>query len=53
MREYQSMALKNISKHISPYTAIISEDFDESVVYAMMNNTPKDTPLEKILAGIE
>jgi len=53
MHEYKSMALKNISKHISPYTAIISEDFDESLIYAMMNNTPKDTPLEKILAGIE
>ena len=51
--EYKSMALRNISKHVSPYTAIISEDFDESVLYAMMNNTPKDTPLEKILAGIE
>ena len=51
MHEYQSMSVKNISKLTSPYTAIISEDFDESLVYAILNNTPKDSPLEKILVG--
>jgi hypothetical protein len=51
MHAYRSMSVKNISKLISPYTAIISEDFDEALLYAMMNDTPKDTPLEKILVG--
>ncbi len=51
MHAYKSMSIKEISKLISPYTAIISEDFDTSLVYAMMNDTPKDTPLEKILVG--
>ena len=48
---YQSMSVKNVSKLTSPYTALISEDFDESVLYAMMNESPRDTPLEKILVG--
>ena len=51
MHAYKSMSVKDISKLISPYTAIISEDFDTSLVYAMLNETPKDTPLEKILVG--
>lgn len=51
LHDYKSMALKNISKHVSPYTAILSDDFNESLIYAMMNETPKDTPLEKILVG--
>ena len=53
MHAYKSMSVKNLSKLISPYTAIISEDFDESLLYAMMNDTPKDTPLEKILVGVD
>ena len=51
MHAYKSMSVKNISKLTSPYTALISEDFDESLLYAMMNETPRDTPLEKILVG--
>lgn len=51
MHAYQSVSVKQVSKLISPYTALISEDFDESVLYAMLNDTPKDTPLEKILVG--
>jgi hypothetical protein len=51
MNSYKSVSVKQVSKLLSPYTALISEDFDESVLYAMMNVTPKDTPLEKILVG--
>lgn len=53
LHEYQSFSIKNVSKFTSPYTALISEDFDESVLYAMMNENPKDTPLEKILVGVD
>ena len=49
--DYKSLSIKNISKFTSPYTAIISEDFDEALIYAIMNETPKDTPLEKVLMG--
>ena len=45
------MSLKNISKLISPYTALLSEDFDESILYAMMNENPKESSLEKVLVG--
>lgn len=51
LHAYQSMSVKTISKFISPYTALISEDFDESILYAMMNESPKETPLEQILVG--
>ena len=48
---YQSMSVKGISKLISPYTALLSEDFDESIMYAMMNDDPKDSSLERVLVG--
>lgn len=51
MHDYAPMSMKNISKLVSPYTAIISEDYDESLVYAILNDNPKDTPLEEILVG--
>ena len=51
MHAYQSMSVKGISKLVSPYTALLSEDFDESIMYAMMNDDPKDTSLEKVLMG--
>ena len=47
----QSMSVKGISKLVSPYTAILSEDFDESIMYAMMNDDPKDSSLERVLVG--
>lgn len=51
MHAYQSMSVKGISKLISPYTALLSEDFDESIMYAMMNDDPKDSSLERVLIG--
>jgi hypothetical protein len=51
MNAYKSMSLRNVSRLISPYTALISEDFDESVLAAMLNENPKETPLEEILVG--
>ena len=51
MHAYQSMSVKGVSKLISPYTALLSEDFDESIMYAMMNDDPKDSSLERVLIG--
>jgi hypothetical protein len=42
-----------VSKFTSAYTALISEDFDESLMYAVMNNDPKETPLERVLVGTD
>lgn len=53
LHDYQSLSLRNVSKLISPYTAIISEDPDQSMLFAMMNEEPKSTPLEKILVGVD
>lgn len=51
LHDYQSMSVKGVSKLISPYTALLSEDFDESIMYAMMNDDPKDSSLERVLVG--
>ena len=51
LHAYSTMSVKNISKLTSPYTAIISDEFDNSILHAMLNETPKDTPLEKVLVG--
>ena len=51
LHAYHSTSVKNVSKLISPYTALLSEDFDESILHAMMNNEPKETTLEKVLVG--
>ena len=48
---YRSISIKEVSKFTSAYTALISEDFDESLMYALMNNDPKETPLERVLVG--
>ena len=53
MHDDQSISIKNVSKCNSAYTALISEDFDESIIYAMQNDNPKYTSLEKILVGVD
>ena len=53
MHGYQSISIKNVSKFNSAYTALISEDFDESIIYAMQNDNTKYTSLEKILVGVD
>ena len=50
---YRSISIKEVSKFTSAYTALISEDFDESLMYAVMNNDPKETPLERVLVGTD
>lgn len=50
MSNYQSISIKDVSKMISPYSAITSENFDDSVVHSILAKD-KDvySPLEKIL----
>lgn len=47
---YSSISIKQVPKYISPYTAITSENWDESVVAAIMNKNKVDVPLEKLMA---
>ena len=42
LHAYSTMSVKNISKLTSPYTALISDEFDNSILHAMLNETPKN-----------
>lgn len=49
MNAYKSISIKQAPKLISPFASITSENFDESLVNAIINKNPKDSPLEKLL----
>ena len=51
MKNYTPIGIKTIAKIISPYSAITSENFNESVVYAALNDSEVDSPLENIVTG--
>lgn len=52
MTNYRTISIKEVSKLISPYSAIVSENFDDSVVHSIMNKDKNvDIPLEKVLMG--
>lgn len=52
MNEYESISVKEVSKIVSPYSAIISENIDDSIVHSIMNTDKKvPSPLEKVLMG--
>lgn len=48
LHNYQSISIKEISKMASPFAAIQSENFDDSVVHAITSKTDSKSPLEKI-----
>lgn len=49
--DYQSISVKDLSKTDSAFSAIQSENFDDSVVHAMMAKKESTSPLEKILTN--
>jgi len=51
MNEYQSISVKDVSKMVSAYSALTSENFDDSIVHAAMNDKKVNSPLEKVLMG--
>lgn len=54
MNNYKQVSIKEIPKHISPYVAITSENFDESLMAAVLMDDKskiKSSPLEKIITG--
>lgn len=49
MTNYQYINMKEIPKHISPFTSITSENIDESIINATLTKPGQYSPLEKIL----
>jgi hypothetical protein len=47
--DYIMVSIKEVPKHISPFTAITSEYFDEGVVSAITMDSDKYSPMETIL----
>lgn len=48
MTAYNMLNIKEVPKYVSPYTAITSENFDESIVSAVLNKNTKYSPMEKL-----
>lgn len=46
---YTPVSISEIPKYVSPYSAITSENWDESLANAILNKNAKDTPLEKLI----
>lgn len=51
MNAYTPISVKAVAKLISPYSAMTSENFDESIVFASLNKNKVYTPLERVLTG--
>lgn len=49
MTGYKNIGIKMVPKYISPYTAITSENADESIAVAMTNKGHKESPLERVM----
>jgi hypothetical protein len=52
MNAYKLISIKLIPNYISPYTSIISENWDESLISAILMKDKEDlpySPLEKIV----
>lgn len=48
---YIPVSVKYIPKLVSPFTSLTSENFDEAMVGAIMNQNNTPTPLERVLTG--
>lgn len=47
--DYKTMDIRQIPKHVSPFVALTSENWDESMVGAITTKNSKDSPMEKLL----
>lgn len=53
MSAYQLIDIKQAPKFVSPYSAFTSENFDDSIVNAVLNkNTKYSSPMEKLLTSV-
>lgn len=52
MYSYKSLAIRDVSKYISPFSAITGENWNESIIHAInMDEKEIYTPMEKIMMG--
>lgn len=51
MHDFAPISVKKVAKLISAYSAITSENFNESIVYASMNTKKVESPLERVITG--
>lgn len=49
MRSYKPISVKEVPKYISPYQSLISENWDDAVIGAIMNDNHIKSPMEKIM----
>lgn len=49
MKGYKPVSVKEVPKFISPYQSIISENWDDAVMGAIMNDNKIASPMEKIM----
>ena len=49
MNAYNFISIKEIPHYISPFTAITSENLDESIVNGITNKAKGHSPLEKLM----
>ena len=49
MTDYMPMSIKMTPKYVSAYTSITSENFDTSVMGAVLSDNKTPTPLEKVI----
>lgn len=49
MNNYQWIAIKDVPRGTSPFTALQSEEWDKAVVSSTITDSNKDSPLEKIM----
>lgn len=51
MKDYKCVSIKTIPKLISSYSAFTSENINEAIVYASLNDKKVQIPLERIVTG--
>jgi hypothetical protein len=51
MTEYTAINIADVPKYVSPYEAITSQNWDDAVVFATLNDKESTSPMEKVLMG--
>lgn len=51
MTAYNLIGIRDVARLSSAYSAFISENFGQSIVYSMMNDKNVEVPLEKVMVG--
>lgn len=49
MKDYYMAGIREVPNYINAFTCMVSENWNEGIIYGSMNNNKKDVPLEKIM----